>query len=406
MARTTRLTDLAIRSAKPSSKAYRLADTAGLCLIIHPNGSKLWRYRYRLGVKQAEFAIGVYPEISLARARELLSDARRLVSQGIHPRHERQKQRMVAANHAADTFKAIGEDWYATKVGEWSETYAKQVKTILASDVYSEIGDLPIRQVTAAHIYAILRRVGSRPTRLKRDGAPTVALLIKQFCSAIFRHAIASLRADMDPAAALRGVVARPRVKHKHALNAKEIVEFRARVAQAGCSRELQIALLLLLLTFVRPGELRRAAWSEFDLERGRWDINPANVKGRRPHIVPLSKQAIELLRELRGLTGHHALVLPNLRDRRRPISATTFNRVLERMGYLGHFSAHGFRATASTLLNEAGFPSQHIELQLSHVTKDKVELAYNHAKHLLPRTLLMQCWADFVTNGHALHGS
>lgn len=152
---------------------------------------------------------------------------------------------MVAANQAADTFKAVGDDWYDTKVGKWSETYAKQVKTILASDVYPEIGDLPIRQVTAAHVYAILRRVNSRLTRLNRNGAPTVALLIKQFCSAIFRHAIASLKADMDPAAALRGVVTRPRVKHKHALDAKEIAEFRVRVAKAGCSRELQIALQL-----------------------------------------------------------------------------------------------------------------------------------------------------------------
>ncbi len=403
MARSVRLTDLAVKSAKPAAKAYRLSDAAGLCLVVQPGGSKLWRYRYRLGAKQAEYAIGVYPEISLARARELLADARRLVSQGIHPRHDRQKQRMVAANQAADTFKAVGDDWYNTKVGKWSETYAKQVKTILASDVYPEIGDLPIRQVTAAHVYAILRRVNSRLTRLNRNGAPTVALLIKQFCSAIFRHAIASLKADMDPAAALRGVVTRPRVKHKHALDAKEIAEFRVRVAKAGCSRELQIALQLLLLTFVRPGELRRAAWSEFDLERCRWDVNPAHVKGRRHHIVPLSKQALKLLRELRGLTGENALLLPNLRDRKRPISATTFNRVLERMGYSGHFSAHGFRATASTLLNEAEIPSEQIELQLSHVSKDKVRMAYNHAKHLGARTLLMQRWADFVTSGKPL---
>lgn len=403
MSSTVRLTDLAVKSAKPSVKAYRLSDAAGLCLLVKPGGSKLWRYRYRLGGKQAEFAIGAYPEISLARARELLGVARGLVSNGIHPKHERHKQRIVAANQAADTFKAIGEDWYATKVKRWSDTYAKQVKTILASDVYPEIGDLPIRQVTAAHIFAILKRVSSRPTRLKKTGAPTVALLIKQFCSAIFRHAIASLKADTDPAAALRGVVNRPRVKHKHAMDANQIADLRVRIEQAGCSRELQIALQLLLLTFVRPGELRRAAWSEFDFERARWNVNPMHMKGRRKHIVPLSEQVMNLLQELRGLTGERVLLLPNARDHRRPISATTFNRALERMGYLGQFSAHAFRATASTLLNEAEYPEEHIELQLSHVSKDKVRLAYNHAKHLRARTAMMQRWADFVTRGRPL---
>ncbi|GAO22573.1 integrase family protein [Alicycliphilus sp. B1] len=264
----------------------------------------------------------------------------------------------------------------------------------LKADVLPHIGKLPIRKVTSAHLLEIIRRIEDR-------GAATVALLVRQWSSAIFRYAVATLRADSDPAAALRGAIHRPKVEHRKALSPDQIADFVKALESYGGYRTTVIALHLMLLTFVRTVELRKALWSEFDLDRGKWRIPADRMKMRETHIVPLSRQAVVLLKELKTYSGGRDFLFPNYRRPKDCMTATTLNRALERMGFNGKdsigFSAHGFRATASTILNEKGYRSEVIERQLAHAERDKVRAAYNHAEYLGERTEMMQTWADYI---------
>lgn len=396
------LTDLQVRNAKPRNSPYKLSDGRGLHLLVSPSGSKHWRLRYRLGDKENMYAIGAYPEVNLAMAREECARARKLVDEGIHPSHARQTERKATELAAATTFRAIAEKWMdenRTKGDRegWSDYYHSQVRRAMDKEVYPQIGSFPIRQVTAAHILEIIKNVSTRRTRGGKTGAPAVAILIRQWCSAVFRYAVAHLQADGDPAAALKGAVTRPRVKHKNALNRKAIGGFLGKLDSAPGLPQTHIALHILLLTFVRPGELRLASWDEFDLVGKLWTIPESRMKMRERHLVPLSDQVIDLLKKLRAIEGRRPLLFPNVRSPDRAMSSTTLNRCLERMGYAGKFSAHGFRATASTYLNENGWRSDVIEMQLAHQERNKSRKSYNHAKYLTERTLMMQQWADFV---------
>lgn len=396
------LTDLQIKNAKPRTAPFKLADGRGLHLLVLPSGSKHWRLRYRLADRENMYAIGAYPEISLAMAREVCDRARKLVKEGVHPAHARRTERKATERAAANTFRAIAERWMdenRTKEGRqgWSDYYYSQIRRAMEKDIYPEIGRLPVRQVTAAHILDIIKRVSTRKTRGGRVGAPTVALLIRQWCSAVFRYAVAHLQADGDPAAALKGAVTRPRVRHKNALNRKDIGEFLSKLDKAPGLPQTHIALRILLLSFVRPGELRLAAWDEFDLQGKLWTIPEERMKMRERHLVPLSDQMVDLLKRLRAIEGRRALLFPNIRSPDRAMSPTTLNRCLERMGYAGFFSAHGFRATASTHLNESGWRWDVIEMQLAHQERNKSRKSYNHAKYLAERTSMMQEWANFV---------
>lgn len=396
------LTAIQVRNAKPKATPYKLADSRGLHLLVLPSGSKHWRFRYRLAGKENMFAIGAYPDISLALAREACDDARKLVSEGIHPSHARQTERKATETAAANTFKAIAEKWIhknknTEKRRGWSDYYCYQVERTLANDVYPDIGNLPIRQVIPAHVLDIIERVSTRKTRGGKVGAPSVAILIRQWCSAIFQFAISTNKASWDPAAALKGAIARPKVQHKNALDGKGITEFLRKLESAPGVPQTHIALKLLLLTFVRPGELRCAGWEEFDLEDRIWTIPGKRMKMGETHLVPLSNQTIELLKRLRAIDGSRPLLFPNVRAPNRPMSPTTLNRCLERMGYAGYFSAHGFRATASTYFNELDWRSDVIEIQLAHQERNKSRKAYNHAKYLPQRRVMMQNWADHI---------
>jgi integrase len=396
------LTDIQVRNAKPKATSYKLADSRGLHLLVLPSGNKHWRFRYRLAGKENMFAIGAYPDVNLASAREECERARKLVNEGIHPSHARQIERKTTATAAANTFQAIAEKWIdenKTKENQtgWTPYYCYQVEGTLANDVYPEIGALPIRQVTAAHILGIIKRVSTRKSRGGKVGAPTVALLIRQWCSAIFRHAVANLQADGDPAAALKGAVTRRKVQHKNALEGTALAEFVRKLESAPGVPQTHIALHLLLLTFVRPSELRCARWEEFDFENSLWTVPAERMKMREKHLVPLADQAVALLKRLRAIDGARPLLFPNVRAPNRPMSPTTLNRCLERMGYAGYFSAHGFRATASTNLNELGYDEKIVEIQLAHQERNKSKKAYNHAKYLPLRTSMMQDWADYI---------
>ena len=394
------LTDAKIRNARPAGTPLKLTDSRGLYLEVRPSGAKLWRYRYRIAGKENVFAIGEYlndkrmGHVSLDEARGERDKARVLVKEGVHPAHRRQTQRMAQVAEAANTFEGVAREWIAKKKPAWTAYYMRQVERFLEADAFPYIGNLPIRSVTAAHLLEIVRRVEER-------GAETVALLVRQWCSAIFRYAAATLRADGDPAATLKGAITRPKIAHSKPLSRDQIAAFVKALDGYAGYRTTVIALRLKLVTFVRTIELRAAEWPEIDLERAEWRIPAERMKMRESHIVPLSRQALELLRELHMLTGGQRWLFPNHRRPATCMTATTLNRALERMGFNGKgsigFAAHGFRATASTILNEAGYRPDVIERQLAHKERNKARASYNQAEYLGERRAMMQQWADMV---------
>jgi integrase len=389
-----RLTDVALRNAKPSTRPVKLSDGKGLYFEIRPTGAKLWRYRYRIAGKENVFALGEYPNVSLSEARDLRAEARTLVKQGIHPAHQRHTALLVKKIENANTFEAVANEWITKKKPNCTPYYIRQIERFLGRDVFPYIGKLPIRAITSAHLLEILQRV-------ERRGAESVAINLRQWCSAIFRYAVSTLRADGDPAAALKGAIHKPRTEHRKPLSREQIAQFEKALEAYGGYRTTVIALRLMLLTFVRTKELREASWSELDLDRAEWRIAATRMKMREAHIVPLSKQAVTLLRELHTLTGGRTYILPNHRDPNRCMTATTLNRALERMGLNGSntigFSAHGFRATASTMLNELGCRSEVIERQLAHKDRNQVRASYNQAEYFAERRAMMQQWADLI---------
>ena len=394
------LTDAKIRNARPAGTPVKLTDSRGLYLEVRPSGAKLWRYRYRIAGKENVFAIGEYlndkrmGHVSLDEARGERDKARVLVKEGVHPAHHRQTQRMAQVAEAANTFEGVAREWIAKKKPAWTAYYMRQVERFLEADAFPYIGNLPIRSVTAAHLLEIVRRVEER-------GAETVALLVRQWCSAIFRYAVATLRADGDPAAALKGAISRPKIAHSKPLSRDQIAAFVEALDGYAGYRTTVIALRLKLFTFVRTIELRAAEWPEIDVERAEWRVPAERMKMRESHIVPLSRQALELLRELHMLTGGQRWLFPNHRRPATCMTATTLNRALERMGFNGKgsigFAAHGFRATASTILNEAGYRPDVIERQLAHKERNKARASYNQAEYLAERRAMMQQWADMV---------
>lgn len=394
------LTDAKIRNAKSLGKPYKLADSGWLYLEVRPSGAKLWRYRYRIAGKENVFAVGEYfndkraGHVSLDDARHRRDESRELVKQGVHPAHQRQTQRMTQLADASNTFEGVAREWIAKKKAGWTLYYTRQVERFLEIDVFPYVGKLPIRSVTAAHLLEIVHRVEGR-------GAETVALLVRQWCSAVFRYAVATLRADGDPAAAIKGAITRPKVVHSKPLSREQIVALVKALDGYAGYRTTVIALRLKLFTFVRTIELRAAEWPEIDLDRAEWRIPAERMKMREPHIVPLSRQVLELLRELHTLTGGQRWLFPNYRRPTTCMTATTLNRALERMGFNGKggigFAAHGFRATASTMLNEAGYRPDVIERQLAHKERNKSRASYNQAEYLEERRAMMQQWADMT---------
>jgi integrase len=386
------LTDTKIRQAKAAAAPYTLQDGNGLYLEVRPSGAKHWRYRYWLTPeKDGRYTIGEYPAVSLSEARRERERVRELVKLGLNPTHEKKTDKLRQAGERANTFEAVAREWLERKRGKWTDYSIRQATNCIEQNALPSIGRLPIRSVTAAHLLEILQSMEQR-------GAETYALQLRQWCSAIFRHAVVTLRADSDPAAALKGLVSRPQINHSKPMSAETIGDFKARTARYGGNRTTVLAMRLMLYTFVRTVELRRAPWAEFDLDAGLWTIPAERMKMRRVHVVPLPHQAVEVLRELRKITGAGDWLFPNYRRPDDVMSATTINRALEHMGYAsGLWTGHDFRATASTRLNEMGFRPDIIERQLAHVETNKSRAAYNHAEYLVERRDMMQAWADWI---------
>jgi integrase len=394
------LNNIIAQNAKPKQKPYRISDGKGLWLEIKPNGSKFWRYRYEMAGKENVFAIGEFSNpkspghVSIEAARRAREQARELVKKGLHPAHQRQAEVRAQIQHNDETFEAIAEEWIARKSKNWSPRTAAQIVHVFKTDIYPRIGSRPIRSLTPQDILKLITDVNNR-------GANTFAHLIRQWISAVFRFAIVTLRADIDHAAPLNGAIERNKTKHCKALSKDELKRLLTALHSYGGDPGTLFALQLILLTFARTIEIRGAKWTEFDFKKAEWRIPADRMKMREEHIVPLSRQALAIVRALYVVNGHRDFLFPNRRDPSRCITSTTLNRALERMGFLGEgsigFSAHGFRATASTMLNEAGFRPDVIEKQLAHQDRNKIRAIYNRAAYMDERKVMMQVWADMI---------
>jgi integrase len=386
------LTDTAIRNTKPGAKPVKMFDEKGLFLLLNPTGSRWWRFKYRFDDKEKLLSFGTYPEVSLKDARLKREEARRQVAAGIDPGEHRKAQKAARTGQAANSFEIVAREWFAKFSPNWVASHSDKIIRRLERDIFPWVGMKPIADVSAPDLLTCLRRVEGR-------GAVETAHRIVQNCGQVFRYAIATGRAVRDPAADLRGAL--PPVKEKHHASITEpkaIGELlRAIIGYQG-SLITACALRLAPLVFVRPGELRKAEWSEFNFDTAEWRIPGERMKMREQHIVPLSRQATAVLRELQALTGQGQFVFPGARTNGRPMSENTVNAALRRLGYgSDDMTGHGFRSMASTLLNEQGWHRDAIERQLAHAERNAVRAAYNYAEHLPERKRMMQAWADYL---------
>ena len=384
------LTDKSIRTARHSDKAVRLFDGGGLYLEFAPKGGKWWRLKYRFGGKEKRFSLGVYPHVTLKQARERRDEAKKLLANGIDPSVQRKASNAAVTERAANSFEAIAREWFASFSRKWVKGHSDKVLRRLEHNVFPYLGARPIAEITTPELLVVLRKVEGR-------GAIETAHRTKQNCSQVFRYAVATGRAERDPTVELRGALTPVRERHHPTITDPKAIGalLRAIVGYDG-SLVTRCALRLAPLTFVRPGELRRAEWPEFDFDKAEWRIPAERMKMREQHIVPLSTQAVAVLIELQPLTGRNRYVFPGARTNGRPMSENTVNAALRRLGYASdQMTGHGFRSMASTLLNEQGWHRDAIERQLAHAERDNVRAAYNYAEHLPERRRMMQAWAD-----------
>ncbi|MEX0960246.1 MAG: integrase arm-type DNA-binding domain-containing protein [Burkholderiales bacterium] len=392
------LTDVAVRSTKPQAKIVRLFDGGGLYLEVSPAGGKWWRLKYRFGGKEKRLALGVYPDVSLKAAREKRDAFRKQVAAGIDPGQARKAEKLARAG--AESFEAIAREWHAKFSPTWVSSHGDRIIRRLENDLFPWLGNRPIAEIKAPELLAALRRIESR-------GAQETAHRAMQNCGQVFRYAVATGRAERDPTGDLRGALPPPKEKH-HAsiIEPKRIGELLRAIDDYEGYFVTKSALRLAPLVFVRPGELRRSQWPEIDLEKAEWRIPAERMKMREQHIVPLSKQAVAILRELEPLTNRAIpsrpnaprYVFPGTRSRERPMSENAVLAALRRMGYTkDEMTGHGFRSMASTLLHEQGWNHQVIERQLAHAERNAVSAAYNFAEHLPERRKMMQAWADYL---------
>lgn len=399
------LTDARLRAANPKDKPYRLYDGAGLYLEVSPAGGRLWRLKYRFAGKEKRLALGAYPEVSLREARDRRDAARGALRDGRDPGAERRQARLAEAQAeqaAAETFRAVAKEWLARNADRWSAGHRGTLWDRLEADILPFLGDCPIAGIEPADVRRCIVRIEER-------GAPEVARRVLQSCSQVFRYAVIRGIAPRDPAADLRGLVPPPAVRHHASITEpKKVGELLRAIDGYQGSFVVRCALKLAPLLFVRPGELRHAEWAEFPPPAPpgskpaegpvEWRIPADKMKAREAHLVPLSRQALAVLEELRPVTGAGRYLFPAIRNPNRPMSENTVNAALRALGYTGEqMTGHGFRSLASTLLNEQGWHRDAIERQLAHAPRDKVRAAYNYAEHLPERRKMMQAWADYL---------
>ncbi len=384
------LTDVKIRNAKPEKKPYKLSDGHGLFLYMHPAGGKYWRLKYRWSGKERQLALGVYPSVGLADAREQCNEARKLLAAGKDPGEAKKEAKRLIITKFESTFEIVAREWHENNKHTWVAKHSANVLKRLEGDIFPKLGKRPITDITAPELLAVLRLIENR-------GALDLTRTIAQYCGRIFAYGIATGRGERNPAMDLRGALKTPVTKHHAHLKTHELPEYLKNLEAYDGTLQTKLALKMLLLTFVRTTELRGMEWSEIDWDKSEWRIPATRMKMKDPHIVPLPHQAITILKELQKCNSTRQHVFPN---EKRPItfmSENTMLYALYRMGYHSRTTGHGFRATASTVLNENGFAPDVIERQLAHIERNKVRAAYNHAQYLPERRKMMQWWADFI---------
>lgn len=384
------LTDVGVRNAAPRNKAYKLADSEGIFLLVVPSGGKYWRLKYRYAGKEKVLALGTYPTISLKDARVKKEDHRRKIREGHDPSAERKLQKVLKGINAENNFKAVAVEWLENRREVWTAKHSAATLRRMERDLFPALGNRPVAEITAPELLAALRKIEARD-------AIDLAHRAQQTSGQIFRYAIATGRADRDISADLRGAL-KTRKKKSHAyLPENELSEFVQKMENYDGDPQTRIGLKILLLTFVRTTELRGAKWDEIDFGKAEWRIPAERMKMPEPHIVPLSPEVVQLFREQQAFSGNRNYVFPN---RHRPsgfISSNTFIYAIYRLGYHSRLTAHGFRGTASTILNERGFRADVVERQLAHGERNKVRASYNHALYLQERREMMNWWSTFI---------
>jgi integrase len=389
------LSDVGIRNLKPRAADYKVADGGGLHLLVRPGGSRLWRLAYRFSGRQKTLSFGAYPVVGLAEARAARTEAKRLLSQGADPGASRKAQKASTRQAAEETFAAVSEDWLARIEADGRDWKTLRKQRYLLAQATPFLGPRPVREITSREVFEVLKRI-------EASGRLDTARAVRTTCSQVFRHAIVTARADQDPTVPLVGATRAPAVVHHAAIfEPGKLAALMAAIGGYDGDPSTRTALRLLPYVIVRSSELRLARWAEFDLSSRLWTIPGERMKGRkidgRPHLVPLSAQAVQILGAHWQARLSDDLVFPGLRGGR-PISDNTINAALRRLGYdKTEMTGHGFRRTASTILNEQGWNRDWIERQLAHVEKDKVRRAYNAAEYLEGRASMMQAWADWL---------
>ncbi|MFU2209339.1 tyrosine-type recombinase/integrase [Solidesulfovibrio sp. C21] len=385
------LTDAGVRNAKPRAKAYKMADGGGLYLEVLPTGGKSWRFKYRFDGPEKRLVFGLWPDVTLKRARQLREEARSLVAAGIDP-GVALKQEKAKALADAVTFEKVAREWLAKTSPTWSASHAEKMIKRFEKELFPWLGTRPIREIMPTELLAVIRRIEAR-------GANDTARRMLQSSGQVFRYAVACGLAERDISTDLKGALKPRSVKHHASItDPKEVARLLRCIDDYTGSFVVRCALRIAPLVFVRPGELRQAEWGEFDFDKAEWRIPAERMKMKEQHIVPLSRQALAILKELYPLTGSGRYVFPGRGAGVRPMSENTLNAALRYLGFdKTEMTSHGFRSMASTLLNEMGYPPDVIERQLAHGERDTVRAAYNFAQYLPERRKMMQTWADYL---------
>ncbi|PWC18969.1 tyrosine-type recombinase/integrase [Brenneria corticis] len=384
------LTDVKVRSSKPTDKPYKLTDGEGMHLMVHPNGSKYWRLQYRFDGKQRMLALGVYPQVTLSEARQRKDEARKQIANGIDPGEQKKLEKQARQTGIENNFKAVALEWHEYKRPNWSKGYADDLMEAFENDIFPDIGKRPVAEIKPLEMLTTLRK-------LEKRGVLDKLRKIRQACSQVFRYAIVTGRAENNPVSELASALTPPKAEHFPHLLTDELPDFLRALSSYSGSKITQLATRILMLTGVRTIELRQSEWKEFDFDKRIWEVPKERMKMRRPHLVPLSDQVIDALQQLYAVTGRYNLVFPGRNDITKPMSEASINQVLKRIGYHGKATGHGFRHTMSTILHEQGYNTAWIELQLAHVDKNTIRGTYNHAQYLEQRRGMLQWYGDFI---------
>ncbi|EAB9444815.1 DUF4102 domain-containing protein [Salmonella enterica subsp. diarizonae] len=384
------LTDLAIRRSKPKEKPYTLNDGNGLSLLIEPNGSKGWRLRYRFSGKAKLMSLGTYPNVALADARTARDEAKKLIAGGIDPAEVRKAKKREIESRFGNTFEGIAREWYEKRFDRWSPSYAEEMIETFEKDVFPYIGSRPVAEIKPMELLAVLSVLNDR-------GATEKLRKVRQRCGEVFRYAVITGRAEYNPAPDLVSAFAPHKKEHYAFLKTDELPEFFRILNTYTGSMIVKLAMRLLILTGVRPGELRQAEWCEIDFDNRVWEVPKERMKMRRPHCVPLSEQALNILEQLKPVTGHYQYIFPGRIHHNKPMSEMAMNVLIRRIGYAGRVTGHGFRHTMSTILHEQGYNTEWIETQLAHVDKNSIRGTYNHAQYLDGRREMLQWYAGYM---------